>query len=265
MLAFAANSLLARLALIDPANDPAAFTSVRLLAGGLALLPVYLKVFRRLPTGPAAWWAPVALASYAIFFSLAYVRLSAGAGALIAFSSVQLSMMVTALARGGRLNALESTGFALALGGMVYLLLPGAQTPPLVPALMMAAAGASWGAYTLLGAGAADPVGQTARNFVWAAPLALLFALGGLELTPAGWGWALLSGAVTSGLGYVLWYRALVHLDTVTAAIVQLSVPAIAALGGVAFLDETLTPRLVLASAVILGGIYLKVAGSRRR
>lgn len=262
MMAFAANSILCRLALKDVANDPISFTSLRLLSGA-ALLSIF--AFKRagidsLRPDKKSAIASVLLFSYALFFSLAYVKISAGTGALILFACVQLTMMVASVLKGQKQKINEILGFAIAGCGFIYLLLPGAHMPSLQAALFMAIAGVSWGLYSLAGQGVQDPILATARNFIFTGPLILvLFLTFEFRLNVNGIGLGILSGAVTSGLGYVLWYFVLRKITTSTAAIVQLSVPALAAAGGILFLGETLSSRLIVASVLILGGIYIKV------
>lgn len=262
MCAFAANSLLCRLALRDAANSPVSFTVLRLFSGALLLSVLLFKQEAReyMKLTRASVVGPVSLFLYAIFFSLSYVNISAGAGALILFACVQLTMMIVALLKGTKLQTKEKIGFALAGSGLIYLLLPSVDVPPLASAVLMALAGVSWGFYTLSGQGIKHPTLATARNFVFTAPLILpLYFFSNFQLSEAGIIYGILSGAITSGLGYVLWYTALKDISTSTAAIVQLSVPALAAIGGILFLGETVKMRLVIASALILGGIYLKV------
>lgn len=262
MAAFAANSLLCRLALRDTAIDPAGFTFIRLLSGAIVL---WLLV--RLRSEPPAgrygdWPGAFALFGYAIAFSYAYVGLSAGAGALLLFGAVQATMILHGLWRGERLGAWQCLGLVLAIGGLVALLLPGASAPAPLPSALMIAAGMAWGVYSLLGRGNADALATTAGNFVRSVPLATgaaTLALPWLEFDPRGCVLAALSGALASGMGYAIWYAALRALNATTAATVQLSVPVIAALGGVALLSEPLTLRLVLASAATLGGIALVI------
>lgn len=262
MLAFAANSVFCRLALVDASNDPISFTIVRLGMGALVLSWFFFRRYSRQDgfSCKPHLWSPLALFSYAFFFSLAYVRINTGTGALILFASVQLTMIAAALLRGTKLNRKEKIGFFLAAAGFIYLLSPGLDMPPAIPAIMMIFSGISWGLYSLLGQGAKDPIYATARNFVFTIPLLIVLGLfWTFQLTPQGFLWASLSGGLTSGLGYVLWYRVLKSLNTANAAIVQLSVPALAAGMGILFLGETLSLRLVLASFLILFGIYTKV------
>ncbi|WP_420457641.1 DMT family transporter [Rubrivirga sp.] len=264
MAAFAANSVLARLALATTATDAASFTAVRVVAGAVVLWAV-VRARRRSVGG--SWASAVALVVYAASFSVAYLQLTAGTGALVLFGAVQLTMIGWGISRGERLSGPAWLGIAVAVGGLVALLRPGLDAPPLGPALGMAASGVGWGVYSLRGRGSAQPAADTAGNFLRAVPLAAVLlvptALGpGLAMDGPGLGYALASGAVTSGLGYVLWYAVLPSLRAASAATVQLSVPVLAAFGGVLILDEAVTLRLVLASVATLGGIALVV---RRR
>lgn len=266
MAAFAANSIFCRLALLDPANDPVSFTLLRLFSGALLLIFFYLKYKHSEPLKLNAklFLAPLTLFAYALFFSLAYVQLGAGMGALILFASVQLTMMVAAFVQGHRLTRRETIGALLAVSGFIYLLLPGIAMPPVVGAAFMCVSGVSWGVYSLLGQGSKNAIFATARNFLFTVPLVFILALVyEFRLTPQGTIWAVLSGAVTSGLGYVLWYAVLKDLKTSAAAIVQLSVPVLAAFGGVIFLSEAIHPRLIIAGALVFSGIYLKVINPR--
>lgn len=261
MMAFAANSIFCRLSLIDSANSPLSFTLVRLFFGALPLSFYYFKTRLSQPcdTVKATFIAPMMLFTYALFFSLAYVQIDAGSGALILFASVQLTMLGAAFMQGTRLRGLEIVGVALAISGFVYLMLPGARMPALRPAVFMCLSGVAWGVYSLIGQRAQNPVSSTARNFVFTVPLTLVLALiFSLKLSFTGFLWAAISGALTSALGYVLWYRVLRQLTTSTAAIVQLSVPAFAAFGGILFLGEHIHFRLMIASLIIFIGIGLK-------
>ena len=267
MLAFAANSLLTRMALQGDRIDPASFGSVRLVSGALVLAAIV-----QWRQGPRAaprreWLAAAMLAAYVVCFSYAYVTLAAGTGALILFGAVQLTMFTAGLAHGERFAPLAWSGFALALAGLVYLVSPGLAAPAPLGTALMAAAGVAWGVYSLRGRGAGDPVATTAGNFARATPLALAVSAASLALAgspradAAGLGLAIASGALTSGLGYVIWYAALPGLSSLRAATVQLAVPPLAALGGVLWLAEPLTSRLVLSSLAILGGIALVLFG----
>jgi len=258
MLAFAANSLLCRLALAGGRIDPASFTSLRVVSGAVALALIFMLQRRRAPRFAANWRSVLALSGYLVFFGFAYLSLKAGVGALILFGAVQLTMFAAALRAGERLSAAAWLGFLVALGGLVYLVSPGLAAPDPLGAALMTVAGIAWGAYSLFGRASADPLAATAANFIYATPLVLLAALvwlARLHVTPAGAALAVASGAVASGCGYAIWYAALRGLAPTRAAMVQLSVPAIAALGAVAVLGEPLTLRLVLASALTLGGV----------
>lgn len=258
LMAFAANSLLTRAALTDPANDALGFAGVRLVSGALVLL--LIGALRNDALLPRRQDVPAiaALFVYTAAFSLSYRAMSAASGALILFAVVQVTMLAVSRARGMRIGALGGAGVVLAMAGLVWLLLPGLQAPPLEAALLMAVSGVAWGVYSLLGQGAGEPTGRTIRNFVGALPLVLvLFLITPPHLTGFGWLMALLSGSVASALGYMLWYRVLPLIAAPLAASAQLSVPLITALGGVIFLGEALGLRFVLASILILGGIYL--------
>ena len=269
MLAFAANSLLCRLALQRAEIDPVSFAGIRLVSGAI-MLAVIVR-FRSKPHAPshADWLAAAMLFAYVAFFSFAYLTLSAGTGALILFGAVQLTMFGVGLRSGEKFGSVAWLGLALAVAGLVYLVSPGIAAPPLAGAVFMAIAGVAWGVYSLRGRGVADPLAATAGNFARAAPLALLMSAvfiinARAYANEAGVALAIASGALTSGIGYVIWYAALSKLTAMRAATVQLSVPLIAAFGGVAFLSEAITPRLATASATILGGIAM-VLTSRSR
>ncbi|WP_213957254.1 MULTISPECIES: DMT family transporter [unclassified Variovorax] len=260
MLAFAANSLLCRAALQQAGIDPASFGSIRLVSGALALALIVRMRSQPAPRGAVDRVAPLMLFAYVGCFSFAYLSLSAGTGALILFGAVQLTMFGAGLRAGERFDTVALAGLALAVGGLVYLVSPGVAAPPLLGAALMAIAGVAWGVYSLRGRGVTDPLAATARNFAWAAPWGLLLNLlfvQGVHANASGVALAVASGAITSGLGYVIWYAALSHLSAMRAATVQLSVPLIAALGGALMLTEAITPRLIACSAAILGGIAL--------
>jgi drug/metabolite transporter (DMT)-like permease len=267
MLAFAANSVFCRLALGPASIDAASFTLLRLGSGAAVLLLACVaqgKAGRDLlrPDGLSA----TALFSYAAAFSFAYRDLSAGTGALVLFGAVQVTMIGTGMIRGERPAAAEWVGLLVALGGLGWLVSPGLAAPSLRGAVLMALAGASWGAYSLRGRRLGDPLRTTAANFVWAFPLGLLLKLVGLGaglVTAPGAGWAVLSGALASGVGYAVWYAVLPRLTSTRAATVQLTVPVLAALGGVFFLAEVISARLVLASVLVLGGVALAILGRR--
>ncbi len=261
MLAFAGNSLLCRMALKHTSIDAASFTTIRLLSGAI-MLALVVRCRRGPSAGGGNWPSALALFTYAAGFSFAYVSLSAATGALLLFGAVQATMIAYGVWRGERLLRWQLLGFVLALGGLVGLMLPGLAAPPLPSALLMLGAGVAWGVYSLRGKGVSDPTGVTAGNFLRAVPITAVLSL--LMLNPvaldrAGIGYAVVSGALASGLGYAIWYQALPALKATQAATVQLSVPVIAALGGIAFLGEPLSWRMVLASMAILGGIALVI------
>jgi drug/metabolite transporter (DMT)-like permease len=261
LLAFAGNSLLCRAALQHTPIDAASFTTIRLIAGALTLW-LLVQFTRRGVIGRGSWPSAFALFAYAAAFSFAYVSLPAGTGALLLFGSVQTGMIGWGLVKGERFKALQWLGLTLALTGLVGLLLPGLSAPPLGAALLMITAGLAWAVYSLRGKGAGDPLRVTAGNFVRTVPVALgmsLLFMGSAQVDTAGALYAIASGAITSGIGYAIWYAALPHLKATSAATLQLSVPVIAAVGGILWLGEPLTLRLLLASAAILGGIALVI------
>ena len=261
MIAFAGNSLLCRQALKHTAIDPASFTAIRLLSGALMLWLV-VRVKQGGSAGKGNWLSAMALFAYAAGFSFAYVSLPAASGALILFGAVQATMIGYGVWRGERLQAIQTFGLVLAIGGLVGLLLPGLSAPPLVGSLLMMAAGIAWGVYSLRGAGGGDPTRVTAGNFMRAVPVTAvlsLLMLSRASVDLAGFWLAVASGALASGLGYAIWYTALPALKNTSAATVQLSVPVIAAVGGILFLDERVTLRLFVASVAILGGIALVI------
>jgi drug/metabolite transporter (DMT)-like permease len=267
LLAFAANSLLCRLALRQGLIDPASFASIRVVSGALVLAAIVRLQGKSGWPGRADWRAASMLFAYLACFSFAYLTLPAGTGALILFGAVQLTMLGAGLRAGERLAPMAWCGVALAAAGLVWLMLPSVAAPSIGSAVLMAAAGAAWGIYSLRGRGVADPLAATAGNFAWAAPLTLSLSLvfaAGAHVAPGGAALAVASGALTSGIGYVVWYAALAHLTAMRAAAVQLAVPLIAAFGGVALLAEAFTPRLALASIAILGGIALVLAAKKR-
>jgi len=267
LLAFAGNSLLCRLALTDTDLDEASFTSLRLVSGAAMLgLLVYLSSRPGTPapssTAAGSWTSALALFAYAALLSFAYVGLDTATGALLLFGAVQATMIGYGLWRGERMNRVQSLGLALALGGLAGLFAPGLTAPSGLHAVLMLASGAAWGIYSLLGRGVQNPLATTAGNFLRTVPLTLALSLvlaPHIRLDTTGALYALASGAITSGLGYAIWYSALPAMKATTAATVQLSVPVLAALGGVVFVREPLTLHLVLASVAILGGIALVI------
>ncbi len=267
MLAFAGNSLLCRAALASNAIDPGSFTAIRLGSGALTLaLIVLLRQHRA--EGRGSWPSALALFVYAAGFSFAYVSLPAATGALLLFGAVQATMIGVGLWRGERLATVQVIGLLFAVGGLIGLLLPGVSAPPLVGSALMLVAGIAWGIYSLRGSAGGDPTRMTAGNFIRTLPLALLLVLlthrhSMLDLT--GVTLAVASGAITSGLGYAIWYTVLPRLKATHAATVQLSVPVIAALGGIVLLGEAGSLRLALASFAVLGGIALVITGKAQR
>jgi drug/metabolite transporter (DMT)-like permease len=265
MAAFAANSLLCRAALRDAHIDPASFGAIRVTSGALVL--ALAMRLRARPTAPSDWRAAAMLFVYVGAFSFAYLTLPAGTGALILFGAVQLTMFAVGLVRGERFAPRGWAGLALAVAGFVVLVLPGVAAPPAVGSTLMAVAGVAWGAYSLRGRGVPDPLAATASNFLWAMPLALVLGLAFVVRAHADLAGVLLaiaSGALTSGLGYVIWYAALRGLSSLQAASVQLSVPVIAACAGTLWLDEAFTARLLVAVVAILGGIGLVLTDRAR-
>lgn len=268
LLAFAGNSLLCRAALAHAHIDAASFTAVRLLSG-TGMLWILVSVRAGAQRGSGNWISALALFGYAAGFSYSYLYLTAAAGALILFGVVQITMIGYGLWSGERLRMPQIVGLILACGGLVGLLSPGLSAPPMAGASLMLAAGVGWGVYSLLGKGAGDPLLITTGNFARTVPMVAILSLLALDQVSwdvAGVGYAFLSGAFTSGVGYAIWYAALPALRSTTAATVQLSVPAIAAIGGVLFLEEPLTLRLLAASVAIIGGIALVIlTGTREK
>jgi len=260
MIAFAANSVLCRLSLGTDLIDAASFTSVRLMSGTVCLLAIVsLRGKNWRPTRPN-WPSVLALYAYMICFSFAYRSLSTGTGALLLFGFVQLTMIGNAIYKGERLKTLGWSGLLIAAAGLVYLVSPGVEAPDIGYSVLMAIAGLAWGVYSLLGIRGDDPTSSTTNNFLYATPLALLVSTLdsiNLHITWQGCLLGIASGAIASGLGYAIWYTALKHIRATTAAIVQLSVPALATLGGVILLGESLTLRIVFATMLTLGGIAI--------
>lgn len=259
MIAFAANSVLNRMALVGAEMGPASFAAVRLLSGAIALW----LLIRLRRSGRIAFDAMGAgsLLVYAIGFSFAYVTLDAGAGALILFGVVQVTMFAGALIAGETVPARRYVGAAMALIGLAYLLWPSAAVAPdLGGAALMVVAAIAWGIYSLHGRGASDPLVLTGSNFVFAVPVGVLIALIWRDAMPVdGIALAVLAGAITSGLGYALWYHVLPQITPSVAAVAQLTVPVIAVLAGVVFLSEPLTIQLVIAACLVLGGILVSL------
>lgn len=261
MIAFAGNSLLCRVALKHTGMDAASFTTIRLISGAVMLWLV-VRISGGIHAGKGNWLSAFALFAYAAGFSFAYLSLPAATGALLLFGAVQATMIGYGLWLGERLLRLQIVGLVLALGGLVSLLLPGLSAPPLSGSLLMLSAGVAWGIYSIRGKGVGDPIKVTAGNFLRAVPIAAalsILMLDGVSLDSAGFWYAVSSGALASGMGYAIWYTALPALKATHAATVQLSVPVIAALGGIVFLGESVTLHLVLASVAVVGGIALVI------
>ena len=261
MIAFAGNSLLCRQALKHTSIDPGSFTTIRIISGALVLwLIVKSSAGANRPVG--SWPSALALFAYAACFSFAYVSLSAATGALLLFGAVQATMISYGLWTGERMRIRQSAGLVCAFSGLAGLLLPGVSAPPVLGCLLMLAAGVAWGIYSLRGKGTGDPTQVTAGNFLRAVPMAAVLSVVSfpwMSLDGPGIGYAMASGAIASGVGYAIWYTALRQLKATSAASVQLSVPVLAALGGIVFLGEAVTLRLLIASAAILGGIALVI------
>src|SRR5205085_6584462 len=286
MMAFASNSLLCRAALKETTIDAATFTSVRIILGALAVCTILLarSGFSSLVTNasPARthlslkdgnWISAFALFAYAAAFSFAYNTLSAGTGALLLFGAVQATMILWGFGKGERLRALQILGLLVALAGLIILVFPGLSAPPLIGSILMLSAGVAWGVYSLRGkvkgqsGSDGDAIAATAGNFLRAVPFVALTSIVMIRqahFDSLGLVYALISGAITSGLGYVIWYAALTGLKAASAATVQLSVPVLAATGGILLLGEPITLRYVLASVAVLGGIFLVVIEKQR-
>ena len=271
MVAFAANSVLARLALAGSAIDDLGYTGWRLASGAVVLFLLSRLVGHRdgAPALAGSWPQAAALFGYALAFSIAYLWLGAAVGAIVLFGAVQFGMIARALVAGDRPGAVEWGGLAIAFAALVWMVSPGVAAPAPLGVALMAFAGLCWAAYSLLGRGSVDPLADTTGNFVRSLPVAVLLIAWGWRVHPpdtAGLAYAMASGALASGLGYAVWYAVLPALSRVTAASVQLTVPAIAAAGAVVFIGEPLTTRMVAASLAILAGIALAIlAGERRR
>ena len=261
MIAFAGNSLLCRGALKQTSIDAASFTFIRIFSGAAALW-VIMKMRGAALKEAGNWSSALALFAYAAAFSFAYNSLSAGTGALLLFGAVQATMILWGFRRGERLHTIQIVGLVVAVTGLVVLLLPALSAPPLSGSILMLGAGVAWGIYSLRGKMEKNPVGSTAGNFLRAVPLAAIVSvilLPWARLDRAGIGYAVISGAIASGLGYVIWYTALSGLKAASAATVQLSVPVLAATGGILLLGEPITFRYLIASIAVLGGIALVI------
>lgn len=262
---FAANSLFCRMALGEGLVDAASYSTIRMVAGAITLFMIVASRHRSFRQG-GDWPSAFLLFLYAVPFSFAYIGLSTGTGALILFGCVQLTMLLSAWRSGERPSLAQWTGLTLGSGGLVYLMLPGLQAPPPLPAALMALAGVAWGLYTLRGRGAGDPLLRTAGNFTRAIPLVLLVSIisySDLNVQRKGALLATLSGTICSALGYVAWYAALQHLSATRAAVLQLLVPVLAAMAGVVVLAEPYGLRQALASAMVIGGVGLTLQRGR--
>ena len=261
LLGFSGNSLLCRLALKTTTIDPASFTSIRL--GSAAVMMALILAFTRgtlLAAGD--WKSALALFAYAAWFSLSYTNITAGTGALLAFGAVQITMISVGLFFGERFNRFQLAGLVVAVFGLFGLLLPGLSAPPPLSAALMIGAGVAWGGYSLLGRGAIDPIATTAGNFLRTLPMTALFSivmLRSFHLDMWGVTYAVVSGAITSGIGYAIWYSVLPSLKAAQAATIQLVVPVITTLAAIILLGEELTLRIALASTAILCGIGLVI------
>lgn len=267
LVAFAFNSILCRLALRTEEIDAASFTSVRLISGAVTLILLSYFFSKKSPAKSGSWPSAFFLFAYAVCFSFAYISLTAGTGALILFGSVQVTMIAVAWTRGEKPKMLEWLGLVTALGGLVYLVFPGLAAPPLTSSALMAAAGISWGAYTLRGRSSSDPLAETTGNFVRSVPMGIIISIifiPRFHLSNKGIILAMLSGAIASGIGYTVWYAALRHHTATRAAVLQLAVPVLTAVIGIVLLAEAASIRLVVAGALILGGIALTILGRRR-
>jgi drug/metabolite transporter (DMT)-like permease len=268
LIAFAANSIFARLALGSQSIDPASYTTVRLVTGAATLwLIARLREADPSATLDSGWTSAAMLFLYAGTFSFAYISLTTGTGALILFAAVQITMIAVGLYAGERPSPMHWLGLLIAVAGLVYLVSPGVTAPSAFGSLLMGSAGIAWGIYSILGRGVSDPVHATARNFLRTVPLTFIISLlwlPSMAITAEGFLWAALSGSITSAVGYVIWYAALRGLTATLAATLQLSVPALAALGGVVLLSEKMTLRLFLAGALILAGVGLAIYGQKK-
>ena len=268
LVAFAGNSVLCRLALKDGSIDAASFSTVRLVSGAIALLVILYATNRGTrPASSGSWMSATMLFLYAVCFSFAYVSLDTGVGALILFGMVQATMVTGALWAGDRPTVAEWIGWLLAMSGFVYLVSPGLTAPSPVGSVLMGIAGIGWGIYSLRGRKEPYALSATTYNFVRSVPLVLVvsaLSLKEMHLSTNGIVLAILSGAITSGIGYAIWYTALRSISTMQAAMVQLSVPVLAAAGGVIFLAESVSVRLIFSGLLILGGIFLAIFGKSK-
>jgi len=265
LIAFAANSVLCRLALGNEAIDAPSFTGIRLLSGAITLFIILtIKGSNKGTLSKGSWTAGLMLFLYAITFSYAYLSVDTGTGALILFGSVQITMIMLSLVSGTRLHLIEWSGVIIAFTGFIYLILPDITTPSVNGFVLMTVSGMSWGIYTLKGRGSKNPLMDTSYNFLRTIPFVALLAIfttQNMSYSFEGIILALISGAITSGVGYTIWYIALGGLSSTQAAVLQLSVPVIAAIGGVVFVSEEITIRLIISATIVLSGILMVVLG----
>jgi len=271
LIAFAANSVLGRMALKDDAIDASSFTAIRLVSGAVMLFVLYILFnikSKKQDDTPlkkgGSWKAALMLFTYAITFSLAYVSLDTGTGALVLFGAVQLTMIIASIISGNKLHKTEWIGIIVSFSGLAYLIYPTITTPSVFGFVLMGVSGIAWGIYTLTGRGSVNPLRDTTINFSYTIPFVVILALvmfPHIQISTEGIILAILSGALASALGYTLWYIALAGLSATEAAVVQLSVPVIASIGGVIFLSESVTTRLIIACALVLGGILTVIVG----
>jgi drug/metabolite transporter (DMT)-like permease len=274
LVAFAANSVLGRMALKDNAIDASSFTSIRLLSGALMLFVLFTlfggktkKTNEKQEKRSGNWEAPFMLFIYAITFSFAYISLDTGTGALVLFGAVQLTMIVSSIMSGHKLHSAEWLGVSISFAGLAYLIYPTITTPSLFGFILMGISGVAWGIYTLIGRGSVNPLRDSSVNFTYTIPFVLLLVLltfANINISTQGLILAILSGAFASALGYTLWYIALAGLSATEAAVVQLSVPVIASIGGVILLSESITTRLIIACALVLGGILIVIMSKKK-
>lgn len=267
LIAFAANSVLCRLALGNQTIDAPGFTIIRLLSGAL-VLAIVLKVSHKgtIVKSKGSWYSSIMLFLYAVTFSFAYITLDTGTGALILFGAVQITIILMSIYSGNKLYLLEWIGVIIAFIGFVYLILPGVNTPSISGFILMTVAGIAWGIYTLNGRFSKNPLLDTTYNFIRTVPLIIILLFVTIKnghYSSEGIWLAIISGGITSGIGYTIWYVALGGLTHTQAAVVQLLVPVIAAFGGVLFVSEKITSRLSIASLLILGGILIVVLGKK--
>ena len=266
LFAFAGNSVLCRLALGGAVIDAPSFTAIRLLSGIVVLVALLaLTTDKQKPVSKGSWLASILLFVYAITFSFAYISLDTGVGALILFGTVQLTMILASVVSGSKLHLAEWLGISIAFSGFVYLIIPNLTTPSFTGFFLMVISGIAWGGYTLKGRGSINPISDTAYNFIRTIPFVILLIIlffRDAHLSSFGILLAILSGAIASGIGYVVWYIALSNLSIIQASVVQLFVPIIAAIGGIFFINEIISLRLVFSSVMVLGGILLVILGS---